>query len=119
MAVWRRWGNSEKGGKNGLGYCWVSWGFGVGQKRSFRCRPMGWDSFSMWDYEQDHIGWSGEVDGAVQVSTGVRECSVGKGVFWQEIWLKGYCLGSWGLGNGQDWPLGFMGVINQVLGLKV
>nr|GEV80170.1 hypothetical protein [Tanacetum cinerariifolium] len=83
------------------------------------CRPIGWDSFSMWDCEQDHMGWSGEVDGTVQVSTGVRECSVGKGIFWREIWLKGYCLGSRGLGNGQDWPLGFVGVVNQVLGLKV
>nr|GEZ62288.1 hypothetical protein [Tanacetum cinerariifolium] len=42
---------------------------------------MGWDSFAMWDCEQDHMGWSGEVDGTVQVSTGVRECFVGRGYF--------------------------------------
>nr|GEW48294.1 hypothetical protein [Tanacetum cinerariifolium] len=35
------------------------------------CRPMGWDSFAMWDCEQDHMGWLGEVDGTVQVSTAI------------------------------------------------
>nr|GFA78016.1 reverse transcriptase domain-containing protein [Tanacetum cinerariifolium] len=28
------------------------------------------DSFAMWDCELDHMGWSGEVDGTVQVNTG-------------------------------------------------
>nr|GEZ63321.1 hypothetical protein [Tanacetum cinerariifolium] len=74
---------------------------------------MGWDSFAMWDCEQDHMGWSGEVDGTVQVSSGVCECSVGKGVFWRESILRGYCLGSWSLGNGRFWSSGFREVCNS------
>nr|GEZ45543.1 reverse transcriptase domain-containing protein [Tanacetum cinerariifolium] len=76
------------------------------------CRPIGWDSFAMWDCEQDHMRWSGEVDGTVQVSTGVRECSVEKGVFWREIWLKGYCLGCWGFGVGQKRSFRFIKIAN-------
>nr|GFB05305.1 hypothetical protein [Tanacetum cinerariifolium] len=37
------------------------------------CRPMGIEGSDSWDRAQGHMGWSGEVDGTVQVVCGAQE----------------------------------------------
>nr|GEY50665.1 hypothetical protein [Tanacetum cinerariifolium] len=48
------------------------------------CRPIGLERSDSWDRAQGHMGWSGEVDGTVQVEVRCTGVAVGRMVFGRE-----------------------------------
>nr|GEV94187.1 putative reverse transcriptase domain-containing protein [Tanacetum cinerariifolium] len=69
------------------------------------CCPMGIEGSDSWDRAQGHMGWSGEVDGTVQVVCGARErgCTLNLLDHLFDIDLMPIELGTFDVIVGMDW----------------